>query len=436
MKGTRMILHVGIDDTDSEEGMCTTYVGAVIIEKLKGMDVEHVGCPSLIRLNPNWIHKTRGNCSVALTLEVERDKVEEVKDLVLEEVEELAELHIEETTPGVVFLEGEEISTELKTYSKKVVREVVTMEEAEKLGEGIGAEMHKFRFGRGVIGALAAIGHSFEEDHTYELIAYRKEENWGTPRRIDEDSVRKMNEATFPRTFDNLDLETGEVQIAPHTPCPILYGIRSEDPESAFEAYALVEEGEPVELVQLYRTNQGTDEHLQEAKIAGIEPFESVIVTGRVSRSPETREGGHVFFSIEDETGEVDCAAFEPTKRFREVIRSLVPGDGVRVYGGAKEKANFPLTVNLEKIEILELETVEEKHSPICGNCGKRMTSAGKDKGYVCKNCGEELPPGSEETVEMERELEERVYEVPPSARRHLAKPISRSGKKKANSGG
>ncbi len=424
-----MILHVGIDDTDSKEGMCTTYVGAIAISRLEEIGANLVGEPKLIRLNPMWIHKTRGNCSVSFRVEVEEKQIQQVKKIVVETTKELAELQIEETTPGVAFYRGEEIPEELKSYSKKVVQEVVTLEEAEELAEEIGAEIHKFRAGRGVIGALAAIGHPLEDDYTYELIAYRIKENRGTPRKIDSQSVREMNEATYPGTFDNIDSETGEIQIAPHTPCPILYGIRSETPEVAFEAREMVREEEPVERTLLYKTNQGTDEHLQETKVENIQPYQSVIVEGEVTRRSKTIPGGHVFFSIEDDTGEIRCAAFEPTKRFRDVIRELEVGDKLRVYGGVKKKEEHPLTVNLEKIRILELEPMKEEINPVCEECEKRMKSAGVDKGYYCEKCGTELPPGSTREVEVERGLEEKFYEVPPQARRHLAKPLIRMKK-------
>lgn len=425
-----MLLHVGIDDTDSAEGMCTTYVGAIAISRLKEKGLSLVGRPHLIRLNPMWIHKTRGNCSVSFKLDAKEKRFPQIKEIVTDTVEELAELHIEETTPGVAFYKAEDIPEELEAYSKRVVQEVVALEEAEKLAEKIGAELHKFREGRGVIGALAAIGHPLKNDYTYELIAYRIEENRGTPRKIDKDSVRKMNEATYPVTFDNTDAKTGEIQITPHTPCPILYGIRSESADAAFEAQKMVKEKEPVERILLYKTNQGTDEHLQRMKVKEVKPYRSVIVKGKVSEGPETITGGHVFFSIRDETGEIRCAAFEPTRRFRDVIRKLTPGDKVKVFGGVKEKEDYPLTINLEKIEILELEAVKKKVNPICERCGKRMKSAGTEKGYVCRECGTELPPGSTKELEVDRGLEERFYEVPSSARRHLAKPLIRKRKR------
>lgn len=426
-----MIFNIGMDDTDSKEGMCTTYVGAVILEDIEELGARSIERPHLIRLNPNWKYKTRGNCSVSLRVEAEEDMIPEIKKIVLDRVEELAELHIEETTPGVAFYEGEKIPEDLVDYSMRVVREVLTREEAKGMAEKVGAELHGFREGRGIIGALASIGHPLEDDSTYELIAYRTEENRGTPRRIVEESVERMNEETYPETFDNLDLETGEIRITPHTPGPILYGIRSETPEAAFRAREMVEAEEPIERELLFKTNQATDEHLVECEIEGVKPYRSVIVRGEVIEEPYTITGGHVFFSIRDSTGEIRCAAFEPTRRFRNVVRKLVRGDEVRVFGGVKEKSAVPLTVNLEKIEILGLEASKEIKNPPCLECGNRMESAGKDKGFECGKCGRRLPQSAQVELEVDRGLEEKTYEVPPRARRHLAKPLVRERKNK-----
>ncbi|KXA94803.1 hypothetical protein AKJ36_02240, partial [candidate division MSBL1 archaeon SCGC-AAA259I07] len=236
-------------------------------------------------------------------------------------------------------------------------------------------------------------------------------------------------EKTYPETFDNLDFESGDIQITPHTPCPILYGIRSESKNTAREAKKMVKEEEPVERTLLYKTNQATDEHLQSTTVEEINPYTSVIVKGEVSEKPETITGGHVFFSIKDETGEIRCAAFEPTGEFRDKIRKLKPGDKVRVYGGVKEKSEFPLTINLEKIDILDLKPEKKENNPVCENCKINMKSAGKNKGYYCKKCGAKLPLGAGEEIEVDRELETKLYEVPPKARRHLTKPIIRMKK-------
>ena len=420
------ILRVGIDDTDSKEGMCTTYVGAVAVDRLKAQGIELEGYPKLIRLNPNWKLKTRGNCAIAFTAEVREDQISVVKKIVLSAVEELAELHVETTNPGIVFYGEEMVPKKLRKFSKKVVQDVATIDEAETLAREIGAEVHKFKLGRGIIGALAAIGNTLEHDWTFELVAYRVPERWGTPRAIDVESVSEMNARTFPQTFDNLDPTTGEIRITPHTPCPVLYGIRGENPDAITEARKLVNALEPIERWIIYKTNQGTDEHLRRAEVADIKPNWSVIVDGVVCQKPRIIPGGHVIFRIEDGTGEIDCAAYEPTRRFREVVAKLIVGDEVRAYGGVKEKPGLPLTINLEKLAILNLVPMLKRVNPTCAKCGKRMKSEGKEKGYSCKRCKTKAPSSAAKVLEVPREIEPATFEVPPRARRHLAKPMVR----------
>ena len=415
-----------MDDTDSKEGMCTTYIGAVIVGKLRDHDIKLMGFPHLIRLNPNVLWKTRGNCSISITVRASKEQIQTVKDITLRTVEELAELHVETTNPGVVFYQGEKIPAKLRSFSSKVIQDIVTIEEAEALAKEIGAEIHKFKLGRGIIGALAAIGNTLERDWTFELISYRSKESWGTPRRVDAGSVHEMNARTYPNTFDNLDPATDEIRITPHTPCPILYGIRAEGPEAALEAHKLVRTLEPIERLIIFKTNQGTDEHLRRAKIAEVEPYWSVIVDAVVCRKPRVIAGGHIIFRIRDETGEIDCAAYEPTRQFRDVVRKLVVGDKVRAYGGVKEKPELPLTINLEKISILELVPILRKVNPTCPKCGKRMKSEGRGKGYSCKRCKIRAPASAAKLIEVPRMVELGTFEVPVRCRRHLAKPLVR----------
>ena len=419
-------LWIGIDDTDSKDGMCTTYVGAVVVDRLRKLGAKIIDFPRLIRLNPNWKLKTRGNCAVALNIEVQEQKVPMVKNTVLKIVEELAELDYDTTNPGVVFYQSKKIPAKLRAFSKKVVQDVATIEEADALARDIGAEVHKFKLGRGIIGGLAAIGNTLESDWTFELIAYRVPKNWGLKRRIDAASVVEMNSKTFPETFDNLDQSTGEIRITPHTPCPILYGVRGESAEATVKAQRLVKEMEPIERMVIYKTNQGTDEHLRRARIAEARPNWSVIVDGEVCEKPRVIPGGHVIFKICDGTGKIDCAAYEPTRQFREVVKKLIIEDKVRAYGGIKEKPELPLTINLEKISILKLVPILKKVNPVCKICGKRMKSEGKDKGYSCKKCKIKLPKKAAKILKMPRDIMVGAFEVPPRARRHLAKPLVR----------
>ncbi|MBI4814087.1 MAG: DUF1743 domain-containing protein, partial [Methanobacterium sp.] len=231
---------------------------------------------------------------------------------------------------------------------------------------------------------------------------------------------------TYPATFDNID--NGYMAITPHTPCPVLYGIRGETRAAVEEGHKLVKVSEPVESFRVFLTNQHTDMHLQKVDaISQMNQFQCYIVRGTVKSPPVVIEGGHVIFTLEDESGEVECAAYEPTKGFRDVVRHLAPGDQLVVYGGIGNKG----TLNVEKIKITELSTSYEYLNPLC-ECGKRMKSAGKNKGYKCPQCGSKIRGDSledeeiKERREVERKIKKGFYEVPPSARRHLSKPLVR----------
>ncbi|MGI6464380.1 tRNA(Ile)(2)-agmatinylcytidine synthase [Methanobacterium sp.] len=414
-------VYVGMDDTDSSSGMCTTYICSVIMDQLKSYGFRVDGPPRLIRLNPFAPHKTRGNGGVSFKMVLKsREEVSKAKKLILDLVEELSVMDDPKTNPGVVFYEGE-ITPELEDYARRTIRTIVTTEEAEKLAHKIGAEIFKFKKGRGIIGSLAAIGCPLD-DFTYELLAYRDPANYGTPRKVDADSVLEMNQKTYPNTFDNID--DGYMAITPHTPCPVLYGIRGESPEAVEEAHKLVKVNEPVESYRIFLTNQHTDMHLQKIdSIDQMEQLQCYIIQGTVKNQPMVIEGGHVIFTLEDDSGEIECAAYEPTKKFRDVIRKLAPGDQLVVYGGIGRKG----TLNIEKIQITDLATLYEYLNPLC-ECGKRMKSAGKNKGYKCPKCGNKI--GEDEEVKEKRVVERNIskgfYEVPPSARRHLSKPLIR----------
>ncbi len=417
-------LHIGIDDTDSRKAMCTTYVAAIIFEDLLKMGLTPIMRPQLIRLNPNCPYKTRGNAAVALRFSADSGKLKKVKEVVLNRVRELAELECDGTEPGVAFYVGEEMPERLRSFSMSVVRRMVSVGDAFAVASDVGAELYALKGSKGVVGALAAVGMDRIPKKTYELIAYRAKQNWGTFRRVDDNSVIKMDSMTNPWTFDNFDYETNESRITPHTPCPVLLGIRSLDSDMAFYAFSILRILEPVERVLLFETNQATDLHIQKVKIAEIEGETSVSVEGSVADLPRVMPGGHVFFTLKDETGTIQCAAFEPTKSFRNVVRALRPGDRVIVYGGVKSKPGLSLTINLEKIRVIELAKSFHALTPFCSICGKKMKSLGRNKGYRCPKCGNRLSESSKVFVEEQRTLTPGVYTVPPSARRHLSKPL------------
>jgi len=66
--GISSTLHIGFDDTDSQKGMCTTFLAYKIVEYLKKQGSEFLDFPRLIRFNPNIPWKTRGNGAVSLKI--------------------------------------------------------------------------------------------------------------------------------------------------------------------------------------------------------------------------------------------------------------------------------------------------------------------------------------------------------------------------------
>ena len=426
-----MLLHIGFDDTDSPSGGCTTYIAARLVEELGSLGARFVDYPNLLRLNPNVPWKTRGNGAVCLRIEIEKSLEEDARRAVLNHIEAYSDFECENTNPGIVFLEGE-VPLGIVEFSDDVVRGVVTLDDALKTIDDNGASAKGYKNMRGVIGGLAAVGGLRRGDHTYEFLAYRLPGTWGTPRRVDSDSVVRMDEATARSTFNNVDPETGRVLIAPNGPDPVLFGVRGEGPNVVCEAGLMVD-SEPLERWVIFRANQGTDAHLGSlAPIESLEPYSPAVIEGLVTGVPKTIKGGHVFFGLTDETGRIDCAAYEPTGSFRVIVRSLIPEDRVRVYGGVRGVANAERpTFNMEKLEVLELARDLRKMNPACPECGGSMESMGREKGFRCRGCGFRGPAMTKIMVEEKRQICIGLFMPPPRAQRHLAKPRVRYGREK-----
>ena len=432
------MLHIGFDDTDSPRGGCTTYIAALLVEKLESLGVKFVDYPNLVRLNPNVPWKTRGNGALCLRITCDEDIIPTVFEAVADTVEENSDLGFKDTDPGIVFFKGNDVPDEIQAFARNTTQSIVKMEQALELVKKYKAEALGFGAGYGVVGALAAVGETLKGDHTYEVIAYRTAENRGTKRQVDAQSIVEMDKQTAPSTFNNVDPETRRVLITPRGPDPILYAIRGETPEAVIQAHTLIRTSEPVERWAVFRTNHGTDAHLKRAQtLSQIQPYQPVIAAGTVASAPRLVPRRHRIFSIEDETGRVDCAAYEPTGALRKVAGELIVGDSVEVYGGVKPNTHeHPLTVNLEKLRIVKLAPKLVTHNPPCPNCGKRMTSMGKDQGVRCPRCGFKSTSLKKITVGEERRIAPGLYVTSLRSQRHLTKPASRYGREKTEKTG
>lgn len=429
-------LHIGLDDIDSPRGGCTTHITAILVERLlKKWKINFLDYPNLIRLNPNIPWKTRGNGATALRLQVPGDIIDEVIEFAYSAVEEYVGLYrYPSSQPAVAFYIGGHVPEKLRWFSRKTIRDVIVLDLAFSLAEKLNITVRNIRGRRGIVGALAAIGEPLDRsDYTFELIAYRLPENYGKPRRIDEESVLEMDKRFSEETFLNVDYEAGRILITPRGPDPVLLGVRGESAEAVLQAFKLIRVYETVERWIIFRTNQATDAHLMKiSRIADAKPYLSIIVEGKVSKEPRIISGGHVIFSIADSSGEIDCAAYQPTGSFRNIVKQLTLGDYVKVYGGVRPASlKHGLTINLEKIEILKLTTIVSYRNPKCPKCNHTMKSAGKNKGYKCPKCGYKTKTATKTSIIKPRKIKPGLYTPPPRAYRHLTKPPKRKGKEK-----
>jgi tRNA(Ile2)-agmatinylcytidine synthase len=400
---------IGIDDTDSPAGMCTTYLGAVLARRLirEHMRVKEA---RLVRLNPNVTFKTRGNAAIMLDVEGDPARAFAIACAL---VEELADFSCENTNPGLVVTEQKPDPA----FYRKAVTDFCTIEEAVAILEEAGARYRGWKIRRGLIGATAAVASELP-DTTSEILVYREAARFGTPRSVDRQGLFDAEAATFPHTWDTVDTINDVVVCVPHTPDPVLFGIRGSSPQWVMAARQMIDSEIPG-LEQIWVTNQGTDAHLLAATIGALREGLSYRVRGTVADPPKTGTGGHVSFTLRDSGHTVRCMAYEPTKNFRQVVRQLVPGDAIIAVGSFKKGS-----INLEKIRIVSLARPMTIRPPLCPTCNKRMTSDGKGKGYKCKKCG--ARSDEQDVQEIPRTLETGWYEVPPTARRHLAKPLCR----------
>lgn len=439
---------IGVDDTDSVRGGCTTYLARLILEQLTDQGFGVIGYPRLVRLNPNIPWKTRGNGAIAVQIgrgrgpqvpvaevrgrvvqaslslqsDLEYDEYKAAHAVVNELVNRHAFFDDKKTNPGVVVLPRQPDSR----WYQEAVTGVVSLDRVHRELLMSGALFTSYKNGRGLIGATAAIAWA-PGDSTYEVICYREQVRWGTPRSVDEASVMAMDQA-FPSTFDNYDYRHRSPRIAPHSPCPILYGIRGESPADLLAARQRVV-SEAVESWVLFHSNQGTDDHILRKSIRDLGTYESVAIRGRVAKPPCSIHSGHVVFAVEDETGSIACAAYEPTKEFRAVVRELRCGDEVVVYGGMRDE---PRTVNLEKLQVLlVVKVMEKEENPVCPQCGKHMKSRGRNQGFQCVVCGRAESAARYRSVP--RGVAPGWYEVPVCVRRHLSKPLKRMALEKTS---
>jgi tRNA(Ile2)-agmatinylcytidine synthase len=89
------------------------------------------------------------------------------------------------------------------------------------------------------------------------------------------------------------------------------------------------------------------------------------------------------------------------------------------------------LTINLEKIKILELVLKTSYVNPNCPECTRRLKSMGKNQGFRCDKCGFRSSELKKLQVNEERGFKGELIITSPRSQRHLTKPHRRYGREK-----
>jgi len=427
------MLHIGIDDTDSLDGGCTTWLITEIIKELSDFDL--VGPPRLVRLNPNVPWKTRGNGALALVFGEgigSKELIGEIGDreiymyldykeksfdkkAILEKISRIvSDNSKKDSQPGIII--SDTFLPEGLYWQG--VRSIVSEKDLDSILSN--CLTFGLRGSRGLFGAACALAWSgyFSKardlSFTWELIGYRDQNLWGTLRDISLEAVSKVSKLEGVFSCNDPD---GKVAMVPNSPCPVLWGFRGTDNKTLIDNFQKLGPEKPVRWL-LYQTNQATDDHFCFSNTLEIEDATSIWIDVNVSSKVEIIKGGHRFFQVEDlEGNKVKCAVFEPSKNFRSIIDKLEIGDEITVCGSVNEE-----TINIEKLKITSLVPRYSKPpNPIC-ICGKRTHSSGKNSKYRCNSCGKKYERPS--LINEPPKLELGWFEPPASSRRHLTKPI------------
>ena len=421
--GKDTILNVGFDDTDSPKGMCTTFLAYKIVDLLQKQKTEFLDFPRLIRFNPNIPWKTRGNGAVSFKIKTENPS--KIKNQIKNLVSKYSDVK-NGANPGLVFFESDIIPSDFVNFSNLALWQLINRNNAKRFAKKNNLEIFYQGNGQGLVGAIGAIGYAFD-DHTLELLSYRKKSKFGKERKISSDSVKTMQEKTFPYTYNSFDTKKGRILITPHGPDPVFYGVRGENIDSLVYATKILKSDEKLDGYMIFKSNQGTGDHLKnELSFENMKPYSSGRITGIISNSPKIVKGGHVFFKILSQNHEFWCAIYKPTG-LSTIALNLIVGDKICVGGGVRKASkNFPRIINLEFLDVIELEKHIELSNPLCKKCNKKMKSKGQNQGFQCIRCGKKS--SKKTTIKVPRKIKKQLYIPKISAHRHLTRPLQRIG--------
>jgi tRNA(Ile2)-agmatinylcytidine synthase len=390
---------LGLDDTDSLSGGCTTEVFHRLLNELP--TGTWVGQPRLIRLWPFAQRRTRGNAALAVELDVE-DTTSLLEHLdrwwtsnifpLAGSVQpsDISSRKQSPASPGMVWFDEKPDSSFYWAAVRGDVTDLPLPPASRRWG------------GHGCIGASAAVAWPAMEV-TWEAIAWRQSGANG-PRSVDESAlniVDGLSEVVFCR-----DPRRGKQLVAPRGVSPVLFGIRALTLESASHACLTLLEAENTEATagwRVFETNQASGDHLQGTLPGTVE---------KVNIDPVRK---HVTLTLQ---GKAVVKVFAEGGPVNALARWLKPGDTIEVRGLRHPDGSL----HAEQMRCMDAVT-RAVERPQCSACGRRMKSMGANQGVRCPGCklrAEDAWVDVPSTPPYDGWVEPNV-----DGRRHLARPLS-----------
>jgi methanogenesis imperfect marker protein 11 len=156
-------LQVGVDDTDKPGVGATWSLANEIAYKLgKKKGIEYLN-HTLVQLFPGTPERTTNCVATVLSFAVKPERLEFIKS---ELADRFTKLTQSEHT-GLAFMVGISIPKKLIRFSARARKQVVTIEQAEKLANELEIELISTTDGasRGLIGAVAGLGYAENQDY-------------------------------------------------------------------------------------------------------------------------------------------------------------------------------------------------------------------------------------------------------------------------------
>ena len=372
-----MTMWLGIDDTDSLEGGCTTLV---FHELLNALPCEH-GEPRLTRLWPFAAQRTRGNASLSVEIYCDDSIVEWLdgywNENILPLKGKISESDHSErkqfpSDPGMTLFQKQPD----EDYYWEAVRG-----NADFYNGG-----HQWG-GKGRIGAAASCAWRAKTS-TWEGIAWRLQERY-----VSEDALKLVDD--IEGTFLCRDPRTKRGLISPRGPCPVMFGVRATTRDVANQATEILVQNSATTVgSRIFLTNQATGDHIDSIRSSIVE-------------TKEILKGGHVIINGK-------LIAFSESGDVNKLAQWVEIGDEID-WMGLEYEYKFHL-------EALRITASNRNVRPLC-HCGTRMKSMGANQGVRCPKCKEK---SNENWTIENREPPISGWAQPPvDKRRHLAKSLS-----------